>query len=72
MDGLVGVAKTEWGGTGSPSQTPMDVFLWGVLRDRVDGSKPTTIEEQRVAVTNDFHRIDQQKKKKRASGPKCL
>jgi hypothetical protein len=41
----------------SPDLTPPDFFLWGLLKDRVYGKKPQTIEDLKQEITAAVHDI---------------
>ena len=41
----------------SPDMTPPDFFVWGVIKDKVYGSRPRNLDELRTAITNAFLEI---------------
>ena len=45
----------------SPDLTPMDFFVWGVVKDDVYGRKPATVREMKLYITDSFNRINQNK-----------
>lgn len=42
----------------SPDLSPCDFFLWGVMKDRVYGRNPRSIEELKDAITTEISAID--------------
>lgn len=45
----------------SPDLTPMDFFVWGVVKDDVYGRKPSTVREMKLYITDSFNRINENK-----------
>ena len=41
----------------SPALTPLDLFLWGCLKDKVYALKPTTIAELRATIESECMQI---------------
>jgi hypothetical protein len=44
----------------SPGLTPLDYFLWGHLKTVVYSSKPRSVDEQKVRITNEIHEVSEQ------------